>query len=261
MLYSRENHPKDTVVKINKDVVFGGKRPIIIAGPCAIESESQFREVARAVKKAGADMLRGGAFKPRTSPYAFQGLGEKGLKIMRKVADEVGMPIVSECLSEEHLDLFKEYADMIQIGSRNMQNFDLLKKIARLNKPILLKRGMSSTIEEFLLAAEYILKEGNPNVVLCERGIRTFDGTSGNTLDLNGLILVKKLSHLPIIADPSHAACRQDFVAPLARAALSAGADGLIIEVHNNPDKAKSDGKQALTLEMFDEFVDSLRRG
>jgi 3-deoxy-7-phosphoheptulonate synthase len=255
MLYSRENHPKDTLVKINKDVIFGGNKPVIIAGPCAIESESQFREVARAVKKAGADMLRGGAFKPRTSPYAFQGLGEKGLKMMRKVADEIDMPIVSECLSEEHLDLFDEYADMIQVGSRNMQNFDLLKKVARLDKPILLKRGMSSTIEEFLLAAEYILKEGNPNVVLCERGIRTFDGASGNTLDLNGLILVKKLSHLPIIADPSHAAGMQDLVIPLARAALAAGADGLIIEVHNKPDKALSDGKQALTPESFTKLM------
>ena len=259
MLYSRENHPKGTVVKINKDVIFGGKKPVIIAGPCAIESESQFREVARAVKKAGADMLRGGAFKPRTSPYAFQGLGEKGLKIMRKVADEVGMPIVSECLSEEHLDLFKEYADMIQIGSRNMQNFDLLKKIAKLKKPILLKRGMSSTIEEFLLAAEYILNEGNPNIVLCERGIRTFDGASGNTLDLNGLILVKTLSHLPIIADPSHAAGMQDIVIPLARAALAAGANGLIIEVHNKPDKALSDGKQALTPESFAKLMTEIK--
>jgi 3-deoxy-7-phosphoheptulonate synthase len=255
MLVSRKNHRKNTLVKISKDVVFGGKKPIIIAGPCAVESENQFRTIAREVKKNGADMLRGGAFKPRTSPYSFQGLGEKGIKIMRKVADEIGLPIVSECLSEEHLGLFKKYVDMVQIGSRNMQNFELIKKIAKLGKPILLKRGMSSSIEEFLLAAEYILKEGNPNVVLCERGIRTFDQSAGNTLDLNGLILIKQLSHLPIIIDPSHSACRPELIIPLSCAGLSAGSDGIMVEVHNKPDKALSDGKQSLTFKSFAELM------
>jgi 3-deoxy-7-phosphoheptulonate synthase len=252
---SREYQPDDTVVKINGNCIFGGQKPVIIAGPCGIESEEQFRTIAEGVKKLGANMLRGGAFKPRTSPYSFQGMGEKGLKLMKKIGNEIGLPIVSECISVEHLDLFDKYVDMIQLGARNMQNYDLLTKVAKLGKPVLLKRGMSATVEEFLFAAEYILNEGNKNVVLCERGIRTFENSTRNILDLNSLSLIKETSHLPIIADPSHAAGRYDLVTPLARAALAAGADGIIVEVHNKPDEALSDGKQSLTLESFQEFM------
>lgn len=257
-LVSREFRPQNTLVKVGKRIVFGGEKPVIIAGPCAIESYEQLLKIAKNVKKMGADMLRGGAYKPRTSPYAFQGLGEEGLKIMKRVSDEVKIPIISEIISTDDLSLFKKYADMIQIGSRNMHNFDLLKKVAKLNKPILLKRGMSATMEEFLLAAEYILKEGNPNIVLCERGIRTFEQSTRNILDLNTLALVKLESHLPIIVDPSHAAGRYDIVAPLAKAGIAAGADGLIIEVHNNPANALSDGGQSLTFESFKSLMQEL---
>ena len=252
---SREYQPEDTLVTVNGNVVFGGTKPVIIAGPCGVESEEQFRAIAEGVKKLGATMLRGGAFKPRTSPYAFQGLGEEGLKIMKRIGKDVGLSVVSECISVDHLSLFDKYVDMIQIGARNMQNFDLLTKVAKLGKPILLKRGMAATVEEFLFAAEYILNEGNKNVVLCERGIRTFEQSTRNILDLNSLALIKETSHLPIIADPSHAAGRYDLVTPLARAALAAGADGIIVEVHNKPDEALSDGKQSLTLESFSEFM------
>ena len=257
-LASRECHPEDTLVKINKDVVFGGKKPIIIAGPCAIESKKQLLEIAKAVKKLGADILRGGAYKPRTSPYSFQGMGEEALKIMYDVGKEVGIPIVSEVVSIADLDLFRKYVDMIQIGSRNMHNFDLLQRVATMNKPILLKRGMSATMEEFLLAAEYILNKGNPNVVLCERGIRTFETSTRNTLDLNTLVLIQKESHLPIIADPSHSAGRYDLVSPLAKAALAAGAHGLIIEVHHNPKEALSDGEQSLDFDTFKSLMQEL---
>lgn len=256
-LVSREFQPQNSIVKVGKAgnarniVKFGGPKPIIIAGPCAIESYESLVNIAKNVKKLGADMLRGGAYKPRTSPYSFQGLEEEGLKIMAKVSREVGIPIVTEITSTDDLKLFKKYTDMIQIGSRNMHNFDLLKKVAKLQKPILLKRGMSATMEEFLLAAEYILKEGNPNIVLCERGIRTFEQSTRNILDLNTLALIKQESHLPIIADPSHAAGRYDLVSPLAKAGIAAGADGLIIEVHDNPAKALSDGGQSLTFESF----------
>lgn len=250
-LVSREWHPENTLVTINEDVVFGGDKPVIIAGPCAIESYEQLHEIAKNIKELGADMLRGGAYKPRTSPYSFQGLGEEGLKIMRKVSDEVGIPIISEITSVDDLDCFKKYVDMIQIGARNMQNFDLLQKVAGLEKPILLKRGMSSTVSEFLLAAEYILKRGNPNVVLCERGIRTFETSARNILDLNSLALIKIESHLPIIVDPSHSAGRYDLVAPLAKAGMACGADGLIVEVHNNPAEALCDGAQSLTFNSF----------
>ncbi|MFH0820833.1 MAG: 3-deoxy-7-phosphoheptulonate synthase [Candidatus Peregrinibacteria bacterium] len=240
------------IVKIANDILFGRKgHPIIIAGPCAVESKEQIMTIARRVKQAGAKMLRGGAFKPRTSPYSFQGLGMEGLKWLSEAGKKFGLPIVTEILSVDHLEAFREYADMLQIGSRNMQNFDLLVKVARLGKPILLKRGPASTVEEFLSAAEYILNEGNDQVVLCERGIRTFESSTRNTLDLNSLILIKKLSHLPIIADPSHAAGHRDLVIPLAKAALAAGADGLLVEVHHEPDKALCDGKQSLTLESF----------
>ncbi|MBN2087943.1 3-deoxy-7-phosphoheptulonate synthase [Candidatus Peregrinibacteria bacterium] len=252
---SREYQPESSQVKINDDVIFGGGKPVIIAGPCGIESEEQFRTIAQGVKKLGANMLRGGAFKPRTSPYSFQGMGEEGLKLMKKIGDEVGLPIVSECISVDHLDLFAEYVDMIQLGARNMQNFDLLTKVAKLGKPILLKRGLSAYVDEFLFAAEYILNEGNKDLVLCERGIRTFENSTRNILDLNSLALIKEISHLPIIADPSHAAGRYDLISPLSRAALAAGADGIIVEVHNKPDEALSDGKQSLTFESFENFM------
>ncbi|MBU0577203.1 3-deoxy-7-phosphoheptulonate synthase [Patescibacteria group bacterium] len=252
---SREYQPENTLVKINDDIVFGGKKAVIIAGPCGVESEEQIRTIAKGVKKLGAQMLRGGAFKPRTSPYSFQGMGVDGLKLMKEVGDEVGLPIVSECISTEHLDAFDKYADMIQIGARNMQNFDLLTSVAKLGKPILLKRGMSATVDEFMFAAEYILNAGNKNLVLCERGIRTFEQSTRNILDLNSLALIKEISHLPIIADPSHAAGRYDLVTPLARAGLAAGADGIIVEVHHKPDEALSDGAQSLTLDSFEEFM------
>lgn len=255
---SREYKPENSVVKVGS-VKFGIGKPVIIAGPCGVESEEQIMTIAREVKRLGADMLRGGAFKPRTSPYSFQGMGEEGLKLLAKARKETGLPIISELVSVDHLDLFAEHVDMIQLGARNMQNFDLIKKAARLNKPILLKRGMSATVEEFLLAAEYIMNEGNNNVVLCERGIRTFESSTRNILDLNSLALIKEISHLPIIADPSHAAGRFDLVTPLALGALAAGADGLIVEVHNKPDEALSDGKQSLTPKVFGEMMEKLK--
>ncbi len=250
-LVSREFHPDDTMVRINKNVIFGNKKPVIIAGPCAIESKHQLLSIAKSVKKFGADMLRGGAYKPRTSPYSFQGMGEDALKMMHEVGRLLDLPVVSEIVSIADLPLFGQYADMVQIGSRNMHNFDLLQRVAELGKPILLKRGMSATMEEFLLAAEYILNRGNSNVVLCERGIRTFETSSRNILDLNTLALIKKESHLPIIADPSHSAGQYDLVTPLAKAAIAAGAQGLIIEVHNNPKEALSDGEQSLNFDTF----------
>lgn len=252
---SREFKPENTLVKINDSVVFGGDKPVIIAGPCGVESEDQINIIAEGVKKLGANMLRGGAFKPRTSPYSFQGMGVEGLKLLKEAGNKFGLPVISECISADHLDAFKEYADMIQIGARNMQNFDLLTKAARTGLPILLKRGMSATVNEFLFAAEYILNEGNNKLVLCERGIRTFEQSTRNILDLNSMALIKELSHLPIIVDPSHAAGRYDLVNPLARAGLAAGADGIIVEVHNKPDEALSDGKQSLTLNSFEEFM------
>lgn len=258
---SREYKLEDSSVKVTDDVVFGNGKTVMIAGPCSVESAEQLRIIAKGVKERGAHMLRGGAFKPRTSPYSFQGLEEEGLQIMADIRQEIGIPIISELVSVAHLDLFKKYdIDMIQIGARNMQNFDLLKKAARLGKPILLKRGMSALVEEFLLAAEYILNEGNPNVVLCERGIRTFESSTRNILDLNSLALIREVSHLPIIADPSHAAGRYDLVAPLAYASMAAGAQGLIVEVHHKPDEAMSDGKQSLTMENFEEMMDNLER-
>lgn len=257
-LVSREYNPEDTLVKINDEVVFGGKKPIIIAGPCAIESKEQLLKIAKTIKKLGAHMLRGGAYKPRTSPYSFQGMGEEALKMMHDVGKEVGLPIVTEIVSIADLDLFKKYVDMVQIGSRNMHNFDLLQRVAAIGKPILLKRGMSATMEEFLLAAEYILNRGNPNVVLCERGIRTFETSTRNILDLNTLALIRRESHLPIIADPSHSAGRYDLVSPLAKASLVAGAHGLIVEVHNNPKEALSDGEQSLDFETFKSLMQEL---
>ena len=253
---SREYKIDDTVVTVADKVKFGGdNKPVIIAGPCSVESEEQLMKIARAVKERGAQMLRGGAFKPRTSPYSFQGLGLEGLKLLRKASQEVGLPVVSEIMSTEYLDDFLENVDLLQIGARNMQNYDLLKAVSKVKKPVLLKRGISSTVEEFLLAAEYIVAGGNDQVILCERGIRTFEQSTRNLLDLNSLALIKAISHLPIIADPSHAAGRYDIVPPLGLASLAAGADGLIIEVHHNPSEALSDGKQSLTFETMDEFM------
>lgn len=253
---SREYKIDDTVVTVEGNVNFGGNNPpVIIAGPCTVESEEQMMEIARGVKARGAQMLRGGAFKPRTSPYAFQGHGVKGLKMLKKASKETGLPIVSEIMSHEYLDECMEHVDMLQIGARNMQNFDLLKAVSKVKKPVLLKRGMSATVEEFLLAAEYILAGGNDQVVLCERGVRTFEQSTRNLLDLNSLALIKGISHLPIIADPSHAAGRYDIVAALGLASLAAGAHGLIIEVHHKPEQALCDGKQSLTFDSFEAFM------
>jgi 3-deoxy-7-phosphoheptulonate synthase len=252
---SREYKIDDSVVEVS-GVKFGGDNPpVIIAGPCTVETQEQVLAIAHGVKKLGAKMLRGGAFKPRTSPYAFQGHGVEGLKMLRKAGDEVGLPVVSELMSAEYLDDFMEYVDLIQIGARNMQNFDLLKAVSKVKKPVLLKRGMSATVEEFLLAAEYLLAGGNDQVILCERGIRTFEQSTRNILDLNSLALIKEISHLPIIADPSHAAGRYDIVPPLGLASLAAGANGLIIETHNKPCEALCDGKQSLTFETLEAFM------
>ncbi len=249
-LVSREFQPHDTVVTVG-DVRIGSGELVIIAGPCSVESEEQALTIAKAVKKDGAHLFRGGAFKPRTSPYAFQGMGEEGLKILAKVREETGLPVVTEAIDNESFDLVEQYADMVQIGARNMQNFALLKRAGRSAKPILLKRGISSTLEEWLMAAEYILEGGNGNVILCERGIRTISTHNRNTLDISTIPAVKMESHLPVIADPSHAAGRRDMVLPLARAAVAAGAHGVIVEVHNKPSEALSDGAQSLYPNQF----------
>jgi 3-deoxy-7-phosphoheptulonate synthase len=249
-LASREFNPVDTVVKIGS-AEFGGGRVTVIAGPCSVESESQMMETARAVKAAGAGMIRGGAFKPRTSPYDFRGLGEEGLKILAKTREETGLPFVTEVMTPADVDLVAEYADMLQIGARNAQNYLLLEAAAKSMKPILLKRGMSSEIEEWLLAAEYIMAQDNENVVLCERGIRTFERLTRNTLDLSAVPVVKKLSHLPVVIDPSHGTGKWYLVPSMMMAAVAAGADGLMVEVHPNPDHAMSDGSQSLTFENF----------
>jgi len=233
---NRVFHPENTVVDVMGELI-GGKKIAVIAGPCSVESYEQVLEIARSIKKSGAGFLRGGAFKPRTSPYSFQGMGLEGLNILKEVKKETGLPIVTELMSIEMLDKFIEDVDLIQIGARNMSNFDLLKEVGKTKVPILLKRGMSSTIEEFLMSAEYIMSEGNENVILCERGIRTFENYTRNTLDLSAVPAIKKLSHLPIIVDPSHAAGMWWMVEPLSKAAVSAGADGLMIEVHNDPAK------------------------
>jgi 3-deoxy-7-phosphoheptulonate synthase len=257
-LVSREFHPGDTVVSMG-GVPIGGPRIVVIAGPCAVESLEQTLTVAREVKRKGASLLRGGAFKPRTSPYSFQGLGEEGLRILAAARDETGLPVVTEVLDTASVDLVARFADGLQIGARNMQNFELLKQVGRTGKPVLLKRGMSATLEEFLLAAEYVLAEGNPGVVLCERGVRTFADHTRNTLDLSVVPAVERLSHLPIIVDPSHGTGRRDKVTPMACAAVAAGADGLIVEVHNRPEEALSDGPQALTPELFADLMARVR--
>src|SRR5580658_4126418 len=258
-LVSREVKSEDSVVRV-KGVPIGGGELVFCAGPCSVETRDQILESARAVKSAGGQLLRGGAYKPRTSPYAFQGLGEEGLKLLAEARDETGLGIVTEAIDVETFDLVEAYADCIQIGARNMQNFSLLRRAGRSRLPVLLKRGMSSTLEEFLMAAEYILSEGNYNVILCERGVRTFSDHSRNTLDLSVVPAVHKLSHLPIIVDPSHGTGKRNKVTPLSRAAVAVGADGLIVEVHNNPDKALSDGMQSLYPDQFDELMVQVRQ-
>jgi 3-deoxy-7-phosphoheptulonate synthase len=257
-LVSREAKQEDTVVSIG-GIPVGGPRVAVVAGPCAVESEKQAIDIAREVCAAGATLYRGGAFKPRTSPYSFQGLGEPGLKILKKVREETGLPIVTEVLDTDTADLVAEYADCLQIGARNMQNFALLKKVGRMRKPVLLKRGMSATIEEFLLSAEYLLSEGNYEVVLCERGVRTFANHTRNTLDLSVIPYVKRISHLPILVDPSHGTGKRLKVLPMSRAAVAAGSDGLLIEVHDHPEVALSDGPQALLPEMFAQLMAEVR--
>jgi 3-deoxy-7-phosphoheptulonate synthase len=249
-LTNREMKAEDTKIKVGNAVI-GGDDMVVIAGPCAVESLQQTMNVAQEAKQSGASLLRGGAFKPRTSPYSFQGLGEQGLKILAEVRSETGLPIVSEAIDTDTFPLVEEYVDIVQIGARNMQNYSLLKRAGRSKRPILLKRGMSSTIKEFLLAAEYIMAEGNYNVILCERGIRTFSDYTRFTLDISSIPELKRISHLPIIVDPSHASGKRDMVIPLSRAAIAAGADGIIVEVHPNPEKALSDGAQSLTFDMF----------
>jgi 3-deoxy-7-phosphoheptulonate synthase len=256
---SREWRSEDTVVTIAPGVSFGADEVPIIAGPCSVESEEQIIEAAHIVKDAGGTALRGGAFKPRSSPYAFQGLGKRGLELLALARRETGLPIVTEAMDEEGAHLIAEMGDCIQIGARNMQNYSLLKTVGKLGKPVLLKRGMAATITDLLLSAEYILSEGNPNVILCERGVRTFDPAARNLLDLTAIPIVHRLSHLPIIADPSHGTGLRDKVTPMARAAVAAGADGVIIEMHPNPDRALSDGAQSLHPHEFRTLVEELR--
>lgn len=248
---NRKFHPENTVIQVNDEVSIGGKLVPVIAGPCSVETEEQIIEVAKRVKAAGAKMLRGGAFKPRTSPYSFQGLRAEGIELLLEAKAETGLPIVTEIMSLAHLELFRD-VDIIQVGARNMQNFELLKQLGHCDKPILLKRGLANTIEELLMSAEYIMAGGNQNVILCERGIRTFETYTRNTLDISAVPILKRLSHLPVVVDPSHASGITWLVEPLSLAAVAAGADGLIIEAHNNPAKALSDGAQSLTLDAFD---------
>ena len=255
---SRKFHPDDTVIEI-ENLKLGGGYFQTIAGPCSVESEEQIIEVARAVKAAGAKMLRGGAFKPRTSPYSFQGMRAEGLELLLKAKKETGLPIVSELMSLSHLDLFAD-VDVIQIGARNMQNFELLKELGHCNKTILLKRGLANTIEELLMSAEYIMSGGNENIILCERGIRTYETYTRNILDLSAIPLLKKYSHLPVVVDPSHATGQAWMVPTMAKAAIAAGADGLLIEVHNNPCKAKCDGAQSLNCEEFSKLMTDLKK-
>ena len=258
-LASRDFHPEDSVVRIN-GVAVGGKQVVLMAGPCSVESREQLRETAAAVKEAGAHVLRGGAWKPRTSPYSFQGLGLKGLELLREARDEFNLPIVTEVMSPQEVTLVAQYADVLQLGARNMNNFALLAAVGEVQKPVLLKRGMMSTVEELLMAAEYILSRGNQRVILCERGIRTFESSTRNTFDISAIPVLKSLTHLPVIADPSHATGKRELVAPMARAAVAAGADGLLIEVHNNPAKALCDGAQSLKPDAFGRLVEELRR-
>lgn len=257
-LVGLKENQKTTIVKV-KGVEFGGSEVVIIAGPCAVESEEQLFSTARSIREDGAKILRGGAFKPRSSPYSFQGLGEEGLKLLREISKETNLPIVTEAMDTRQVELVSKYADMIQIGSRNMQNYPLLKEVGMCGKPVLLKRGMMATIEEFLFSAEYILSQGNDQVILCERGIRTFETSTRNTLDLSAVPMLKKLTHLPVIIDPSHGSGLRWMVPALAKAAVAVGADGLIMEVHNKPEVALCDGHQSLNLEEFTELMTDLR--
>ncbi|SCI97425.1 Phospho-2-dehydro-3-deoxyheptonate aldolase [uncultured Clostridium sp.] len=255
---NRMFHPEDSIIDVNGNTI-GGRKISIIAGPCSVETEEQIITVAEDVKKYGASFLRGGAFKPRTSPYSFQGLKYDGLELLKIAREQTGLPIVTEIMSPYDIEVFNENVDIIQVGARNMQNFDLLKELGKINKPILLKRGLSATIEELLMSAEYIMAGGNENVILCERGIRTFETYTRNTLDLSAIPAIKKLSHLPVIVDPSHAAGKWWMVEPLAKAAVAVGADGLIIEVHNDPQKAWCDGQQSIKPELFSDIMNDLR--
>lgn len=258
-LASRHFRPEGSIVQVGNGVAFGGPEVVMMAGPCSVESLEQIDAIAAVVARQGVRVLRGGAFKPRTSPYSFQGLGYKGLEYLREAADRYKLLVVSEVMDHTQIPTMLEYVDLLQVGTRNMQNFNLLKELGKVNKPVLLKRGISATVEEWLLSAEYIMSGGNYNVVLCERGIRTFENATRNTLDVSAIPLVHKLSHLPVIADPSHAMGRRDFVLPMARAAVAAGADGLLLEVHHEPEKALSDGPQALYPQQFEELVAELR--
>ena len=256
---NRKFKPEDTIVDVS-GVKIGGNNIVIMAGPCAVESESQINEIAPIVKKAGAKILRGGAYKPRTSPYSFQGLGEEGLDILERAKNKYDLPVVTEIMSVEDLPKYIDKVDLIQVGTRNMQNFALLKELGKIDKPILLKRGLSSTIEEWLMSAEYILDGGNKNVILCERGIRTYETSTRNTLDISSIPVIKKLTHLPIIVDPSHASGRWEYVESLSLAAIAAGADGLIIEVHQTPEKALSDGQQSLKPDKFSKLINKCKK-
>ncbi len=258
-LASRDFHPEDSTVRVNGFSIGAPRNFLVIAGPCSVESREQLLETAAFVKEHGAHMLRGGAFKPRSSPYSFQGLGDEGLQMLREAADRNGLAVVSEVMDQTQIPLVAEYADILQVGARNMQNFNLLRELGKQRKPVLLKRGICSTIEELLLSAEYILAGGNYDVILCERGIRTFETYTRNTMDISAIPVVKKLSHLPIVADPSHGTGRRDKVAPMARAAVAAGADGVMVEVHPDPDHALSDGAQSLSPAQFEELMRQLR--
>jgi len=258
-LVSRETHPESTVITID-GIEIGGGDFVVMAGPCAVESEEQALMIARIVKKYGAQVFRGGAFKPRTSPYSFQGLGEKGLKILEKVRKETGLLIVTEATDHENIDVVARYADIIQIGARNMQNYSLLRRAGKVKKPILLKRGLSATIDELLMSAEYIMAEGNMRIIFCERGIRTFADNTRNTLDLSAIPSIKEVSHLPVIVHPSHAAGRREYVIPLSKGAMAVGADGLLVEVHHDPSHALSDGMQSLHPEQFAELMEAMHR-
>jgi 3-deoxy-7-phosphoheptulonate synthase len=258
-LASRHFRPEGSVVQLGKGVAVGGQQIVMMAGPCSVESPEQIETVAAFVAKHGAQVLRGGAFKPRTSPYSFQGMGMKGLQLLRAAADAHGLLVVSEVMDLTQIPMVMDYVDVLQVGARNMQNYNLLKEVGKVAKPVLLKRGIAATLEELLLSAEYIMMGGNYNVVLCERGIRTFESYTRNTLDISAIPVIKKLSHLPIIVDPSHGTGRRDKVPPMARAAVAAGADGLLIEVHNDPEKALSDGAQSLYPEQFERLIQELR--
>ena len=257
-LVSRDFHPHNRIISVD-GVRIGSDDVVVMAGPCSVESKEQIIETARLVKKAGAKVLRGGAFKPRTSPYSFQGLGEEGLKLLKKAKEETGLPIITEVMDTRNVPLVCKYADILQIGARNMQNYDLLKEVGKCMHPVLLKRGLSATINEWLMSAEYIMSEGNHNVILCERGIRTFENYTRNTLDLNAVPAVKELTHLPVIVDPSHGTGRYTLVGPMSRAAVAAGADGLLIEVHPNPEKSVSDADQTISTKKFAKLMEELK--